>query len=105
MAIGLHRSGGSPMTAPALQSPLRYQIDRKIADGAAAEVFLGKDLKSGDKVVLKILRREMTSDATVVGRFLDEARICKKLEHPGVVRHLAADRFADGRVYLVTEYL
>lgn len=83
----------------------RYQILRKLADGAMAEVLLAKDRVTQEQVVLKILRPELTSDPTAAGRFLDEAKVCQKLEHPHVVRHLGAGRFSDGRVYLVTEYL
>ena len=83
----------------------RYEILGKVADGAVAEVFRAHDRARGVDVVLKILRSELTTDREVVGRFLDEARVCQKLEHPGVVRHLACDRLPDGRVYLVIEAL
>jgi serine/threonine-protein kinase len=83
----------------------RYELLGKIADGAVAEVFRARDRVLGCDVVLKIVRSELTGDRTVVGRFLDESRLCQKLEHKGVVRHLASDQLPDGRVYLVTEAL
>ncbi|MFZ5468171.1 MAG: serine/threonine-protein kinase [Myxococcota bacterium] len=88
------------------ESAPRYEVVRKLADGAVAEVFLSRDRGSGGaEVVLKVLRKELTTDPSVVGRFLDEAKICQTLEHAGVVRHLASGRLADGRVYLVNELL
>jgi serine/threonine-protein kinase len=83
----------------------RYEIVGKLADGAAAEVFLARGPGLGEPVVLKVLRQELTVDPEVLGRFLDEAKICRQLDHPGVVKLLDAGRFPDGRVYLVHEHL
>ncbi|MHB8876827.1 MAG: serine/threonine-protein kinase, partial [Myxococcaceae bacterium] len=85
--------------------PFPYEIVRKLADGGPAEVFLARPAGGGGEVVLKVMRSALASDETAVGRFLDEAAVCRRLEHPNVVRHLDAGRLPDGRVYLVTEYL
>ncbi len=89
-----------------------FEVVRKLADGAVAEVFLARPTPAApeaaralSQVVLKVLRPQLTADAQVVGRFLDEAKVCEGLSHPNVLRHLCAGRMPDGRVYLVTEYL
>ncbi|MHB8877257.1 MAG: serine/threonine protein kinase, partial [Myxococcaceae bacterium] len=89
------------MNAP---SP-KLEILQKLGDGAVAEVFLGRAPGIEGPVVVKVLRPELTTDATVVGRFLDEANLCRGLDHENVVRHLATGRLPDGRVVLVTEHL
>ncbi|MGQ0505000.1 MAG: protein kinase domain-containing protein [Myxococcaceae bacterium] len=82
-----------------------YRVIRKLGGGAVAEVFLAEPEDGGSQVVLKVLRSQLTTDAGVVGRFLDESRVCQQLSHANVLRHLNSGRLADGRVFLVTEYL
>ena len=90
------------MTSPEFTE---LQLDKKLGDGSAAEVFLAHPPGSERPVVLKVLRAELTSDAELVGRFLDEAQVCQRLDHPGVVRHLDSGRLSDTRVFLMTEFL
>lgn len=82
-----------------------FEPIRKLADGAAAEVLLARELKSGEQVVVKVLRSELTSDASVVGRFLDEAKVFQRMRHPNIVRCLGSGQLPDGRVYVMTELL
>src|SRR5579871_2482253 len=84
---------------------VRYPVVRKLAEGAVAEVFLARAPDSSVDVVLKVLRPELTADAAIVARFLDESKICQQLSHPGVVKHLGAGKLPDGRVYQLTEFL
>lgn len=88
-----------------MESGIQYQVIRKLAEGAVAEIYLAKTAGSDDQLVLKVLRPELTSDESIVGRFLDEARLCQSLRHPNIVRYLGAGKLSDGRVYLLTEYL
>jgi serine/threonine protein kinase/DNA-binding SARP family transcriptional activator len=62
----------------------RYAIDREIARGGAAIVYLALDLKHQRRVALKVLRPEIA--ATVGGeRFLQEIRVAAGLHHPHIV--------------------
>jgi serine/threonine-protein kinase len=88
-----------------VESGIQYQVVRKLAEGAVAEIFLAKTPESSELFVLKVLRSELTSDESIVGRFLDEARLCQSLSHPNIVRYFGAGRLNDGRVYLLTEFL
>jgi serine/threonine protein kinase len=51
----------------------RYALERELGQGGMAVVFLGRDLKHGRKVAVKVLRPEL---AAVIGaeRFLHEIR-------------------------------
>ncbi len=82
-----------------------YILQDRFATGSVAEVYQAQVRTTGDLVVVKVLRPELTEDASVVARFLDETRACEGVEHPNVVRHLGSGRLADGRVYVATEYL
>jgi serine/threonine-protein kinase len=82
-----------------------FRVVEKLGDGAIAEVFLVQSNDSGEQMVLKLLRRELTRDQVIVQRFLDEAKVCKEFDHPNVISHRSVGRAPDGRVYLVTEHL
>jgi serine/threonine-protein kinase len=80
-----------------------YQVLRKLADGSAAEVFLASAGASPARVVLEVIRPELTSDFEVYGRFLDEAKDRQSLAHPALLRRTTTGCAADGRLYAVTE--
>jgi len=82
---------------------LGYEVLKKLADGAAAEAFLAREEGSQDRVILEILRPELASDAELIERFLDEAKVRQTLEHPNVTRRVSTGRTADGRLFVVTE--
>jgi serine/threonine protein kinase len=82
---------------------LGYEVIKKLADGAAAEAFLAREKGSQDRVLLEILRPELTSDAKLIEHFLDEAKVRQNLEHPNVTRRVSTGRTSDGRLFVVTE--
>ncbi len=64
-------------------------------------------------VAVKLLHRELSANATLVGRFLREARIASKLTHPNVVQVLMSGQLTSGipggpagnELYIVMEHL
>jgi len=81
-----------------------FQVEKVIGSGAMGDVYLAEDTRSGDRVALKVLRAELTEDERFRQRFEREAAIAGSLDHPGVVRTVAAGE-ADGRLYLAMEYV
>ncbi|MBR4833284.1 MAG: serine/threonine protein kinase [Thermoguttaceae bacterium] len=63
-----------------------YRIERRVGGGATSDVFLATQLSLGRPVALKILKDELARDETYLRRFLQEARVAARLEHPNVVR-------------------
>ncbi len=62
----------------------RYDVDREIARGGAARVYLARDA-DGKNVALKVLRPELA--VTVTGdRFLREMDLLKGLDHPHIAK-------------------
>jgi len=81
-----------------------YRIGDLIGRGGMGEVVLADDLRIGRQVAIKRMRGELaTGDATA--RFLREARIQARLEHPAIVpvHELGID--ADGRPYFTMKRL
>ena len=63
----------------------RYRLDRHIAKGGMAEVWLASDTKFDRKVAVKILKPHMASDPKLVERFRREAIACAGIDHPNIV--------------------
>lgn len=62
----------------------RYRVLRFVGRGAMGEVYLAEHLPLNRPVAVKVLNVE-GSGAEAVDRFLNEARICSRIEHPNVV--------------------
>ena len=60
----------------------RYEIEREIAHGGAARVFLARD-RSGRAIALKILHPELLASLTAQ-RFLREISLLAQLSHPHI---------------------
>ena len=66
-----------------------YAVERQIAAGASARLFLATDTALGRRVVLKVLPAELS--ATVdAARFRREIRLAARLTHPNIVTLLSA---------------
>jgi eukaryotic-like serine/threonine-protein kinase len=90
---------GAPLTID------RYRVLEKIGEGGMSEVFEAEHIHLGKKVALKLLRRELASDAQAVERFRREARTTSTLGHPNVVHVIDFGHAADGSLYLAMEWL
>ncbi|MEM9730378.1 MAG: serine/threonine-protein kinase [Myxococcota bacterium] len=66
-----------------------YHIERRLATGGMAEVFVAR--REGlhgfqKRVALKRILPQFSSDPDFVGMFIDEARLAAQLEHPNIVQ-------------------
>ena len=83
----------------------RYQVGELLAEGGQGKVFLGIDRVSGQKVVIKQLKADIsTAQADNRVRFQRESEILHSLDHPNIVR-LLANFDHNGRSYIVMEYV
>ncbi len=83
---------GSPLP---LQSPIdgirfgRYVLQRQIAVGGMAEIFLAKQQGPGRferSVIIKRILPHLARDPKFVGMFLDEAALAAQLSHPHIAQ-------------------
>jgi tRNA A-37 threonylcarbamoyl transferase component Bud32 len=82
----------------------RYRLERLIARGGMAEVWLGHDTFLDRQVAIKVLKRHIARDETAIERFRREALACAGLNHPNIVA--VYDSFAhDGNPVVVMQYV
>jgi WD40 repeat protein/serine/threonine protein kinase len=77
----------------------RFQVLRPHARGGLGEVFVAFDRELNRDVALKELRARLAHDPIAQARFLLEAQVTGRLEHPGIVPVYSLGRYADGRPY------
>jgi serine/threonine-protein kinase len=76
---------------------LRFRPVKFHAQGGLGEVHLAQDTELGRAVALKRMRPEHASHPDSRRRFLREAEVTARLEHPGVVPVYALGQGADGQ--------
>jgi hypothetical protein len=81
----------------------RYEIVRRLGEGAAGIVYEVRRLSDGGHFALKLLRA--AADTTDMARFAREAQLIAKLDHPNVVRIVDVDVNATGFFYIVVELI
>jgi serine/threonine protein kinase len=80
-------------------------LERKIGEGAMGSVYLAQQRNVDRKVAIKLLHRSMSQSEEFVTRFLLEAEIATKINHPHCVIVLDYAKTEDGQLYIVMEYL
>ncbi len=99
---------GVPL-APGVLLDGRYLIERELGRGGIGVVFLARDRRLHDRpVVVKALLETRLDGAARVWfekKFRDEVNALARIEDPGVVHPIDAGQLADGRSYLVMEYV
>lgn len=63
----------------------RYSIEREVARGGMATVYLAIDTRLERKVALKVIHPHLAKDRSFREKFIREARIAAKLSHPNLV--------------------
>ncbi len=71
----------------------------EIARGGMGVILRGHDPALGRDVAVKVLLEKHRDRPEMVARFLEEARICGRLEHPGIVSVHGMGTLDDGRPF------
>ncbi|RLB59253.1 MAG: hypothetical protein DRI34_02370, partial [Deltaproteobacteria bacterium] len=80
-----------------------YQLQERLGAGGMGVVFRARDLASGRLVALKLMRPELGESERSRKRFLREAQVGRRVDHPALVRILDYGE-QGGRLYLAMEY-
>jgi serine/threonine-protein kinase len=82
----------------------RYLIERQVASGGMATVFLALDQRLDRQVALKVIHPHLANDQSFQEKFVLEAKTAAKLSHPNLVN--VFDQGTDGpTTYLVMEFV
>lgn len=63
----------------------RYELGETLGYGGMAEVHLGRDVRLGREVAVKVLRADLARDPSFQARFRREAQAAASLNHPAIV--------------------
>jgi serine/threonine protein kinase/Tfp pilus assembly protein PilF len=104
-----------PQVTETLQTPIkelttgstfagRYQIIEELGKGGMGRVYKVYDTKTKEKIALKLLKPEISSDEDAIERFGNELRFARKISHRNVCRmyDLGDDK---GTHYITMEYV
>jgi serine/threonine-protein kinase len=97
-------TGGDPLIGTTLGEA--YEIVRRIGEGGMGRVYEAKHTRLRNKrFAIKILLDEFSRQPEVVARFQREAESASGIAHPNVMGVYDVHRTADGRPYIVGEFL
>lgn len=82
----------------------KVRVDKYLARGGMAEVYLGTHLSLDRPVAIKVLHSFIESDPELLERFQREAKAVAGLRHHNIVQVFDFDTY-DGHPYIVMEYL
>ena len=84
----------------------RYVVERRLAQGGMARVYLARDLRlESRRVVVKVLLDKSLRNERIVRKFREEKKALAKVDHPGVVYILDDGELPDKNPYLVMQYV
>ncbi|MGB6865370.1 MAG: protein kinase, partial [Candidatus Aminicenantaceae bacterium] len=82
----------------------RYRIIKELGRGGMGTVYEVKDNNVNEKIALKVLKLDVSADATTLDRFRNEVIIASKISHPNVCRIYDFKQDA-GLSYITMEYV
>jgi predicted Ser/Thr protein kinase len=83
----------------------RFRIECEIGRGGMGTVYRASHLGLERPVAIKILKQEFAAYTEVAERFMREARTMARLKHPRAAIIFDAGHLADGRPFIVMEYI
>lgn len=108
-------SGTSPGTpASAATGPIgtligrtlgKFTIVERLGLGGSGEVFRAEQTQLGRSAVIKVLRREVATVPNRVERFLREAKLASRLDHPYAAHVYAFGAETDGVLWIAMEHV
>ncbi|MGN6110989.1 MAG: protein kinase domain-containing protein, partial [Kofleriaceae bacterium] len=83
----------------------RYRIEAKIAIGGFGAIYRATQLRTGRRVAIKVMHRELASDPKLAARFRREAAALCSLRDAHTVTTYELDETPDGQLFIVMELL
>jgi serine/threonine-protein kinase len=100
----LRQGSGEERLAPGTRAG-EYAIEEHVGGGAMGDVYRAVHPQIGKRVAIKVIKRRLAGSEEAAQRFVREARLVNKIEHPNVVDVFAMGRLEDGRLWLAMDFL
>jgi eukaryotic-like serine/threonine-protein kinase len=98
----------APKTEPRLvagEMVGEYRVEGILGEGGFGSVYKSLHPLIGKRAAIKVLKREFSSKADIVSRFLAEARAVNQIRHRNIIDIFSFGVLPDGRHYYVMELL
>jgi WD40 repeat protein len=82
-----------------------YRLHGEIARGGSSVIYWATELQLNRSVAVKVPLARLAGNPIVASRFLQEARITARLEHPGIPPIYQVGRLSDGRQFLAMKLI
>lgn len=105
IAIGQASHSEGAATQPAFSHDVRFRKLRPHAKGGLGEVFIATDTELGREVALKEIQDRAARSSEAIARFVKEAEVTGKLEHPNIVPVYGLGHYADGRPFYAMKFI
>lgn len=95
-------SASDPLVGKTVEG--RYTVERRLARGGMATVYIAHDMRLDRKVAVKVMHPHLAEDEQFITRFDREARSAARISHPSVVS-VSDQGIFDGRPFLVMDLI
>jgi tetratricopeptide (TPR) repeat protein/tRNA A-37 threonylcarbamoyl transferase component Bud32 len=114
-ATPLTRSEEKPIPTETLEVPKeelttgstfagRYQIIEELGRGGMGRVYKAQDTEIKEKIALKLIKPEISSDKKTIERFQNELKLARKISHRNVCRMHHLEK-SEGNSFITMEYV
>lgn len=104
--VGAAARVAAPVRAATLVLKDRYEVERELGRGGMSVVYLARDRQLlAKRVVVKVLLEETRIDPWMRQKFQQEMEALARIDHPGVVGVLDHGLTAEGKQFLVMQYI
>ncbi|MGC3998870.1 MAG: protein kinase [Anaeromyxobacter sp.] len=100
---GTADAGADPLIGQTVKGT--YFVEGYLGGGGMGHVYRARHLTLDAPLALKILKRSLLADPSIVQRFQREARAASRLRHPNVVHVSDFGQMEDGTLFMVMEYV
>ena len=82
----------------------RYQIVEELGRGGMGKVYKAQDTEIKEKIALKLIKPEISSDKKTIERFQNELKLARKISHRNVCRMHHLEK-SEGKYFITMEYV
>ena len=83
----------------------KFQIETLVGEGAMGAVYKARQNTLGTTLAIKVLHAHLAGEPMFAARFLREAQLASRVDHPSSMRVIDFGEEADGLLYIAMEYV